>query len=135
MQAIVSTMLRVNYRIIIFLILILPILLISSILFSWLKNILGGGDIQKSRIAIADLPLKKANVEVQRAGLERRYSEVQDQIRKNFFLNRKNYHRCGCVNLAADREFQYCCRRKLARYHSSVDSLLTWNLRGHQSRI
>ena len=50
--------------------------------FSWLKNIFGGGDIQKSRIAIADLQLKKANVEVQRAGLERRSSEVQDQIRE-----------------------------------------------------
>ena len=37
--------------------------------FSWLKNILGGGDIQREKIAIADLQLKKANVEVQRAGL------------------------------------------------------------------
>ncbi len=50
--------------------------------FSWLKNIFGGGDIQRQKIAIADLQLKKANVEVQRAGLERRYSEVQDQMRE-----------------------------------------------------
>ena len=50
--------------------------------FSWLKNIFGGGDIQREKIAIADLQLKKANVEVQRAGLERRYSEVQEQMRE-----------------------------------------------------
>ena len=50
--------------------------------FSWLKNILGGGDIQREKIAIADLQLKKANVEVQRVELERRYSEVQDQMRE-----------------------------------------------------
>ena len=59
--------------------------------FSWLKNILGGGDIQKSRIAIADLQLKKANVEVQRAGLERRYSEVQDQMREKILTLVLNY--------------------------------------------
>ena len=50
--------------------------------FSWIKNIFGGGDIQRSRIAIADLELKKANVEAQRAGLERRYSEVQSRTRE-----------------------------------------------------
>jgi hypothetical protein len=50
--------------------------------FSWIKNIFGGGDIQREKIAIADLELKKANVEVQRAELERRYSEVQSQTRE-----------------------------------------------------
>jgi hypothetical protein len=50
--------------------------------FSWIKNIFGGGDIQRSRIAIADLQLKKANVEAQRAELERRYAEVQAQTRE-----------------------------------------------------
>ncbi len=50
--------------------------------FSWIKNIFGGGDIQRSRIAIADLELKKANVEAQRAGLERRYSEVLAKTRE-----------------------------------------------------
>ncbi len=50
--------------------------------FSWIKNIFGGGDIQRSRIAIADLELKKANVEAQRAELERRHSEVQSQTRE-----------------------------------------------------
>ena len=37
---------------------------------------------RKVRIASADLQLKKANVEVQRAGLERQYLEVQDQMRE-----------------------------------------------------
>lgn len=50
--------------------------------FSWIKNIFGGGDIQREKIAIADLELKKANVEVQRAELERRYSEVESQTRE-----------------------------------------------------
>ncbi len=50
--------------------------------FSWFKNIVGGGDIQRSRIAITDLELKKANVEAQRAELERRYSEVQSRTRE-----------------------------------------------------
>jgi hypothetical protein len=31
--------------------------------FSWFKNIVGGGDIQRSRIAIADLELRKASNE------------------------------------------------------------------------
>ena len=43
---------------------------------------MGGGDIQREKIAIADLQLKKANVEVQRVGLERRYSEIQDQMKE-----------------------------------------------------
>ena len=50
--------------------------------FSWIKNLAGGGDIQRSKIAIADLELKKANVEVQRTELERRYTEVQTQTRE-----------------------------------------------------
>ncbi len=49
--------------------------------FSWIKNIFGGGDIQRSRIAIADLELKKANVEAQRAELERRYAEVESKTK------------------------------------------------------
>ena len=50
--------------------------------FSWIKNLAGGGDIQRSKIAIADLELKKANVEVQRTELERRYTEIQTQTRE-----------------------------------------------------
>jgi hypothetical protein len=50
--------------------------------FSWIKNIFGGGDIQREKIAIADLELKKANVEVQRAELERHYAEVESQTRE-----------------------------------------------------
>ena len=84
-----------------------PLSLINP--FSILKNVLGGGDIQREKIAIADLQLKKANVEVQRAGLERRYSEVQEQTREKiltlvleyeaavrqvaFIVNQLNNHR------------------------------------------
>ena len=50
--------------------------------FSWIKNLAGGGDIQRRKIAIADLEIKKANVEVQRTELERRYTEVQTQTRE-----------------------------------------------------
>ena len=63
--------------------------------FSLLKNIFGGGDIQKSRIAIADLQLKKANVEVQRVELERRYSEVQDQMREKILTLVLEYEATG----------------------------------------
>ena len=63
--------------------------------FSWFKNLVGGGDIQRSRIAIADLQLKKANVEVQRAGLERRYSEVQDQTREKILTLVLEYEAAG----------------------------------------
>ena len=63
--------------------------------FSWLKNIFGGGDIQREKIAIADLQLKKANVEVQRARLERRYSEVQDQMREKILSLVLEYEAAG----------------------------------------
>ena len=63
--------------------------------FSWMKNIFGGGDIQRSRIAIADLELKKANVEAQRAGLERRYSEVQSQTREQILTLVLEYEAAG----------------------------------------
>jgi hypothetical protein len=63
--------------------------------FSWIKNIFGGGDIQRSRIAIADLELKKANVEAQRAELERRYSEVESQTREEILTLVLDYEAAG----------------------------------------
>lgn len=63
--------------------------------FSWIKNIFGGGDIQRSTIAIADLQLKKANVEAQRAGLERRYSEVQAKTREEILTLVLEYEVAG----------------------------------------
>ena len=63
--------------------------------FSWIKNIFGGGDIQRSRIAIADLELKKASVEAQRAELERRYSEVQAKTREQILNLVLDYEAAG----------------------------------------
>lgn len=63
--------------------------------FSLFKNIFGGGDIQREKIAIADLQLKKANVEVQRVELERRYSEVQDQMREKILALVLEYEATG----------------------------------------
>jgi hypothetical protein len=63
--------------------------------FSWIKNIFGGGDIQREKIAIADLELKKAYVEAQRAGLERRYSEVQSQTREQILTLVLDYEAAG----------------------------------------
>ena len=63
--------------------------------FSWIKNLFGGGDIQRSRIAIANLELRKANVEAQRAELERRYSEVQSRTREEILTLVLEYEAAG----------------------------------------
>lgn len=42
---------------------------------AWLKNLFGGGDIQRDRLAIADLEIKKATIEAARAELERQREE------------------------------------------------------------
>ncbi len=63
--------------------------------FSWFKNLAGGGDIQRSRIAIANLELRKANVEAQRAELERRYSEVQAKTREQILTLVLDYEAAG----------------------------------------
>jgi hypothetical protein len=44
---------------------------------SWIKNLFGGGDIQRERLAITDLEIKKADIEAARAELE---SLLQEQI-------------------------------------------------------
>ena len=38
--------------------------------FAWIKNIAGGGDMQRDRLAIADLEIKAATLEAARAELE-----------------------------------------------------------------
>jgi hypothetical protein len=43
--------------------------------FAWLKNLFGGGDLQRDRLAIADLEIKKATIEAARAELERQREE------------------------------------------------------------
>jgi hypothetical protein len=43
--------------------------------FAWVKNLAGGGDMQRDRIAIADLEIKAATLEAARAELERQREE------------------------------------------------------------
>ena len=45
-------------------------------------NILGGGDVQRDNIAIADLEVKSAELEAYRANLHRRKAEVKSQLRE-----------------------------------------------------
>jgi hypothetical protein len=42
---------------------------------AWLKNLAGGGEIQRDRLAIADLEVKAATLEATRAELERQREE------------------------------------------------------------
>lgn len=43
--------------------------------FAWIKNLAGGGEMQRDRIAIADLEVKAATLEAARAELERQREE------------------------------------------------------------
>jgi hypothetical protein len=43
--------------------------------FAWLKNLAGGGEMQRDRLAIADLEIKAATLEAARAELERKREE------------------------------------------------------------
>ncbi|HHP7231928.1 MAG TPA: hypothetical protein ACFCUY_13855 [Xenococcaceae cyanobacterium] len=45
-------------------------------------NILGGGDVQRDNIAIADLEVKSAELEAYRANLHRRKAEIKSQLRE-----------------------------------------------------
>jgi hypothetical protein len=44
-------------------------------------NVLGGGDVQRDNIAIADLEVKSAELEAYRANLHRRQAEVKSELR------------------------------------------------------
>jgi hypothetical protein len=46
-------------------------------------NVFGGGDVQKVTIAIADLEVKSAELEADRANLHRRQAEVKSQLKEN----------------------------------------------------
>ena len=43
--------------------------------FAWIKNLAGGGDMQRDRLAIADIEVKAATLEAARAQLERQREE------------------------------------------------------------
>jgi hypothetical protein len=46
-------------------------------------NVLGGGDVQRDNIAIADLEVKSAELEAYRANLHRRKAEVSSQLKED----------------------------------------------------
>jgi hypothetical protein len=58
---------------------------------SWIKNLLGGGDIQRERLAITDLEIKKADIEAARAELERKREEVKSQLQEQILTLVLNY--------------------------------------------
>ena len=45
-------------------------------------NLLGGGDVQRDNIAIADLEVKSGELEAYRANLHRRKAEIKSQLRE-----------------------------------------------------
>ncbi|MEO1466896.1 MAG: hypothetical protein AAFR89_11885, partial [Cyanobacteria bacterium J06633_1] len=45
-------------------------------------NVLGGGDVQRDNIAIADLEVKSGELEAYRANLHRRKAEIKSQLRE-----------------------------------------------------
>ncbi len=48
--------------------------------FAWIKNLAGGGDMQRDRLGIADLEIKAATLEAARAELERQREEEKVEI-------------------------------------------------------
>ncbi|MEN9517892.1 MAG: hypothetical protein RLZZ381_480 [Cyanobacteriota bacterium] len=71
-------------------------------------NVFGGGDIQKDNIAIADLEIKSAELEADRANLYRRQAEVKSQLKENVLGLVLEYE-------AAEREY-VLAQSKLATY-------------------
>ncbi len=71
-------------------------------------NLLGGGDVQRDNIAIADLEVKSAELEAYRANLHRRKAEVRSQLREDVLSLVLAYE-------AAEREY-VLAQSKLATY-------------------
>jgi predicted ATPase len=71
-------------------------------------NVFGGGDVQKDNIAIADLEVKSAELEADRANLHRRQAEVKSQLREDVLNLVLEYE-------AAEREY-VLAQSKLATY-------------------
>jgi outer membrane protein TolC len=59
--------------------------------FKLVQTIFGGGDSQRSAIAISDLEIKKAALEAEQAGFLRRQAEVESQIREQILTLVLNY--------------------------------------------
>ena len=71
-------------------------------------NVLGGGDVQRDHIAIADLEVKSAELEAYRANLHRHKAEVKSQLREEVLGLVLEYE-------AAQREY-VLAQSKLATY-------------------
>ena len=71
-------------------------------------NILGGGDVQRNNIAIANIEVKSAELEAYRANLHRRKAEVKSQLREEVLGLVLEYE-------AAEREY-VLAQSKLATY-------------------
>lgn len=71
-------------------------------------NLLGGGDVQRDNIAIADLEVKSAELEAYRAKAHRRKAEVKSQLREEVLGLVLEYE-------AAEREY-VLAQSKLATY-------------------
>jgi hypothetical protein len=50
--------------------------------FAWIRNLAGGGDMQRDRLAIADLEVKAATLEAARAELERRREQEKVNLQE-----------------------------------------------------
>ncbi len=72
-------------------------------------NLLGGGDVQRDNIAIADLEVKSAELEAYRANLHRRKAEVKSQLTEEVLALVLEYE-------AAEREYALA-QSKLATYN------------------
>jgi predicted ATPase len=72
-------------------------------------NVFGGGDVQKVTIAIADLEVKSAELEADRANLHRRQAEVKSQLKEDILGLVLEYE-------AAEREY-VLAQSKLATYN------------------
>jgi predicted ATPase len=72
-------------------------------------NVFGGGDVQKDNIAIADLEVKSAELEADRANLHRRQAEVSSQLKEDILGLVLEYE-------AAEREY-VLAQSKLATYN------------------
>jgi hypothetical protein len=72
-------------------------------------NVFGGGDVQKDNIAIADLEVKSAELEADRANLHRRQAEVKSKLREDVLGLVLEYE-------AAEREY-VLAQSKLATYN------------------
>jgi predicted ATPase len=71
-------------------------------------NVLGGGDVQRDNLAIADLEVKSAELEAQKANLHGRHAEVESELKEKVLNLILDYE-------AAAREYDLA-QSKLATY-------------------